>query len=259
MTNRRLIRMIKSLLILVFAFFGLTMTNKTQAQGIRDKFLVDKIYYVSDGNYIVTEYIYDDQNKLIKVGSGGCSFEYENGIVSKILVHNASEPQFDYDIHLFYDEQGQLIRKETWKNGQHLGTWNFYYENGKVMSIYDDNTMPFELDTIVYDNLGNVTKHIHIVPDLNDFGEPIPDEYHVVEDYYEYDNNPKPNFGLDYVFVFEFLPGIGDETGFARGLSHNNLTKYVNSGTTWTYTYNENGLPESFEMKWAGVETEPML
>ena len=261
MTNRRLssLRMTKSLLILVFAFCGLTATKTTQAQDIRNKFLVDKIYYVPYSNDIATEYIYDDENKLIKIGSG-YSLEYENGRVSKILKHNALEPQYDHDIHLFYNEQGQLIRRETWMNGGRLGVWNFHYEDERMVSIYDDNTMPFETNTLVYDNLGNVIKHIYIVPKLNDWGQPIPGEFEEREYNYEYDNNPQPNFGVDYVFPFDFLPVGGTETGWARGLSQNNLIKYVNSGTTYTFTYNENGLPETYEVKWAGIETlEPML
>lgn len=257
MTNIRLssLKMIRSLLI----FCGLIAANTTQAQEIRDKFLVDKIYYVSDSNDIATEYFYDDENKLIEIGSG-YSFEYENGRVSKILKHNALEPQYDHDIHLFYNEQGQLIRRETWMNGGRLGVWNFHYEDERMVSIYNDSTVPFETNTLVYDNSGNVIKHIYIVPKLNMFGQPIPGEFEEREYNYEYDDNPQPNFGVDYVFPFDFLPVGGTETGWARGLSQNNLIKYVNSGTTYTFTYNENGLPETYEVKWAGVETlEPML
>ena len=92
------------------------------------------------------------------------------------------------------------------------------------------------------------------------FGQPIEGTTQRVVYNYEYDDKPQPNFGLDYLFAFQPLPQMGTETGYARELSNNNLTKYVNSGTTWSYTYNEHGLPETIETKWKDIETlEPML
>ena len=49
---------------------------------------------------------------------------------------------------------------------------------------------------------------------------------------YYYDNGSKPNFGIDYLIVYDPFIGMGGETGFARELSLNNLTKQVNCGTT---------------------------
>ena len=121
--------MTRSLLILVFAFFGLTATNTTQAQNVRDNYLVDKIYDYN--NYLVAEYFYDDEYKLIKksvtehLGYTNSEwaaytdeFEYLNGRVSKIIHKDVSHNMFNYNTHLFYNEQGQLIRKEVHINGQ---------------------------------------------------------------------------------------------------------------------------------------------
>ncbi len=242
---------------------------------LREKYLVDKItYFESSSNNKSTEYFYDNDNKLIKRLTTGKmfennqvrdlkyvdEFEYKNGLVSKIRVQDLTHFQFSYDIDLFYDSQRKLIRQETWKNGSLIGYRNFHYENNRMVSIYNDETEPFETNSIVYDNHGNVIKHFYIVPKLNYFGEPIEGEYEEVEYLYEYDNGLRPNFGIDYLFVYDPLIGMGTETGFARELSVNNLTKYVNSGTTWTFTYDENGLPTKYEMKWEGIETlYPMI
>lgn len=242
---------------------------------LRDNYLVDKIsYFETSSNYKIAEYIYDSDNKLIKRHTTGKmyennqvrdlkyvdKFEYKNGLVSKIRVQDSTHFQYSYDIDLFYNSQKNLIRQEIWKNGSMIGHRKFHYENNRMVSIYDDKTEPFETNTIVYNNLGNVIKHIYIVPKRDDFGQPISGEYEEVEYLYEYDNGSLPNFGIDYLFVYQPLIGIGTETGFARELSLNNLIKYINSGTTWTFSYDENGLPMQFEMKWDGIETVyPMI
>jgi len=56
------------------------------------------------------------------------------------------------------------------------------------------------------------------------------------------------------LFVYEAFPGIGNDTRWVRWLSNNNLSKYVNSGTTWNFNYNEIGLPETMEKKWKDIE-----
>jgi hypothetical protein len=242
---------------------------------LRKKYLVDKITcFETSSNYKSAAYYYDNENKLIKRLTTGKiiennqvrdlkyvdEFEYINGLVSKIRVQDSTYFQFSYDINLFYSSQGKLIRAETWKNGSMIGYKNFHYENNRMVSIYNDVTEPFETNTIVYDNKGNVIKHIYKVPKLDTFGEPIEGEYEEIEYLYEYDNGSKPNFGIDYLIVYDPFIGMGGETGFARELSLNNLTKNVNSGTTWSFTYDENGIPVKYEMKWNGIETlYPMI
>ncbi len=233
---------------------------------IREKFLVDKIYNYQ--NELLAEYIYDDNNKLVKriitvhnIEAGlpitdryEDNFVYENGLVSKII-HYWDRYNSTNETYLFYNSEKQLIKMK-----KALNTSNYHYENGNVVSIYGDNEKPFQTNTIVYNKSKNATKHIHIVPKLNDFGEPIQGKHKKVTYNYEYDNKPKPNFGIDYLFVYCALPQMGTEAGFSRELSRTNLTKYVQSGTTWSYTYNENGLPETIETRWNGIETlESML
>ena len=241
----------------------------------RQDYLVDKISKFEDStNFTNTIFIYNNDNKLIKKTTTGKfvqnsqirdmlyidEFEYTKGLVSKIHINDLTHFMFSYDLHFFYNTQNQLIKQETWKNNVMIGHQKFHYLNNRMVSIYDDNTQPFENNTIFYDNSGNVFKHTYILPKTDLIGNPIPGEFIEQNLIYEYDNKSKPNIGLDYLFVYTPLQGIGTETGFARELSNNNLTKYNNSGTTWTYKYNELGLPIQYEMKWEGIQTlQPMI
>jgi hypothetical protein len=250
-------RITKSLLIFVFV---LTATNALRAQqNIRDNFLVDKISrYESSSNYASAEYVYDTDNKLQKrIITGEMfeqgqvrplkyidEFEYENGLVSKIKIQDLTHFMFSYDIHLLYNSKEELIRQETWMNGFMIGHSNYHYEDGRVVSIYNDNIAPFEFDTIFYDNYGNITKYTYIYPITDMLGQPIPGEFGVRELYYEYDDSQKPNFGLDYLFVYQLIPWMG--TAFPceiMNLSNNNMTKAIFEQQTHNYTYNEHGLP----------------
>ena len=249
---------------------GLDLKNN-----LRENYLVDKItYFETSSNYKTTKYFYNKDNKLIKRLTTGKlfennqvkdlkyvdEFEYENGLVSKIRVRDSTHFKFSYDIELLYDSEKNLIKQEIWKNGVLISQSNFHYENNKMVSIYNDDTEPFETNTITYDNQGNVKKHTYLDPKKNLIGEPIEGEYEWVEYLFEYDNGSRPNFGIDYLFVYEPLIGIGNETFYSRQLSLNNLTKHVYSGTTWTFNYDESGLPTQVEMKWKGIETHyPMI
>ena len=257
------LKITRLILIWGIASYVITATNTITAQQ-REIFLVDKIYDYH--NNLLADYIYDYNNKLIKRIFTNISitsvrtddtrmesvFEYENGRVSKIIANTRTHTIFhEYgfedtknyysEVTFEYDLSGKLIKR----NGQDL---NFRYENGRVVGRLTDD--PIYTDTIVYDHSGNVIEHIYIVPELNGFGEPIQGTTERGVYSYEYDDNPKPNFGLDYLFLYQPLPGMGTATGYARELSCNNLTKYVNDGTTWIYTYNENGLPQTIESVW---------
>lgn len=246
----------------------------------REKYLVEKITkYESSATHRAidrtAEFFYDGNNKLTKRVTTGKliengqvrplnyvdEFEYNTkGLVSKIRVHDLTHSMSYHDIKLSYDSKGNLIKQEMWRDDYRLYSRKFHYDNGRMVSIYDDKSEPFEINTIVYDKLGNAVKSIHVVPKQTDFGEPIEGEFEEVEYRYEYDGGIRPNFGIDYLFVYELLIGMGTTTGFARGLSQNNLTKYLNDGGTWTFTYDEKGLPISYEVKWgSGATLYPMI
>ena len=242
--------------------------------GIRSEFIVDKIYNYR--NCLLAEYIYDDNNRLIKkivadtlIEPNGKiyrkwenEFEYRNGRVSKMKNYNlyidkrtfaTGEPQESRTETTFeYNSQGRLIKM----NGELL---NFRYEKGHVVGSLYENDQWIHSDTMVYDNSGNIIEHIRIVPELTMFGQPIPGTAKRTVRYYEYDNKPKPNFGLDYLFTFNPLP-YTEVPDLIRALSNNNMTRATEDGYAFVYTYNENGFPETIETKWLGIETtEPML
>ena len=238
--------------------------------GIRSKFIVDKIYDYH--NILLAEYTYDNSNKLVKrivadtliephrtiFRKSTDEFEYKNGRVSKIInatkVHeNNGYVQFDYKIETSfeYSAQGKLIKR----NGEAL---NFRYEKGRVVGYSHENDQWILSDTMVYDNSGNIIEHICIVPELTGYGQPIPGTAKRTVRYYEYDDNSKPNFGLDYLFVYNPLP-YTEVPDLTRALSQNNMTTATEDGYAFIYTYNENGLPETIETKWLGIETlDPM-
>jgi len=254
--------------------------NDHLGTGIRSKFLVDRIYDYN-GN-LLTEYIYDDNNRLTKriittksvhpirtdEMRSEDKFEYVNGRVSKIITdtwsytiwHQDSRESRDkyYSETTFeYDRKGRLTKG----NGVYGQDLDFRYENGRVVGFLNNKENPwFITDTMVYDNSGNIIKHISIGPELNNFGQPIPGTSQRNVRYYEYDDKPKPNFGLDYLFTFQPLPGQGgiwDYANHKRLLSKNNITEGLSEGYKWTYTYNENGLPATIETIWLGCyETE---
>jgi len=252
--------------------------NDHLGTGIRSKFLVDRVYDYNDN--LLAEYIYDDNNRLTKRIITTRSvhpirtdemrsedrFEYENGRVSKIINHtwsltiwhhqNDRESRNEYrsETTFEYNSQGKLIKR----NGQDL---SLRYENGRVVGFFPEQDYPFvRRDTVVFDKVGNIVEHIRIGPELGMTGQPIPGTSQRNVRYYKYDNNPKPNFGLDYLFVFQPLPQMGSIVDFQMLLSRNNMTEALSEGSIWIYTYNENGLPATMETRWVGIETTiPML
>lgn len=273
---KNIFKSLLNFLVLVLILVSCSKNDDYADYERRENYLVEKISrFESPSNYTNTVFIYDINNKLIKKITTGKfvennqlrnmeyidDFEYSNGLVSKIHIKDLTHFMFSYDIHLSYNSKNQIIRQETWKNNAVIGHQKFHYINNKMVSIYSDDTEPFQTNTIYYDNLGNVIKHSYLIPKTSDLiGTPIPGEFIELHLVYEYDNKFKPNIGLDYLFVYTPFQGIGTETGFSRELSNNNLKKYQNSGTTWSYEYNEFGLPIKYEMKWDGIQTlQPMI
>ncbi|MCL2289732.1 MAG: T9SS type A sorting domain-containing protein [Bacteroidetes bacterium] len=251
-------------LFLFFAFISVITMNIIQAQNnVRDKFLVETVYNSdSYGSWALSEYFYDADNKLIKgvgtghffeqgqwrYGKGVRIFEYENGRLSKIIYKDSTHFMFDYDTHFLYNAQGQIIRSEIYKNGYNTSHRNYHYENGRIVSIYMDGTAPLARDTIFYDDAGNVTKRTYLM------GIPIPQW---VTHYFEYDNNPRPNCGVDGILTLNPLPGLGTVAVDEMLLSKNNMTKIMlTTGYTLNYTYNEHGLPDTYEMIFEGSPPE---
>ena len=143
----------------------------------KGKYLVDKIYNYND--VLVAEYFYDKEYRLIKKsvtehlgndykqvwGAYTDEFEYQNGRVSKIKHKDVSYNMFNFDTHFFYNEQGQLIRREVYIDGIMQSYLEFRYDNGRVAGLLNnEDGRPYYPDTLVYDNSGNVAQHISTYP-----------------------------------------------------------------------------------------------
>ena len=113
-------------------------------------------------------------------------------------------------------------------------------------------------DSIIYDNSGNVFKYLMEKPKSDLLGNPIPETKITIIEEYSYDNHLRPNFNLDYLFIYEPLP-FNESADLQRQLSTNNMTEFIEE-TKWLYSYNEKGLPSKIEVKWKDIETSlPMM
>ncbi|MDD3667176.1 MAG: T9SS type A sorting domain-containing protein [Bacteroidales bacterium] len=248
----------KLILTIVIFFTILSIHNIVKGQqNIRDNFLVDKISrYENSNNYAVAEYIYDINNKLQKrIITGKFEenflvrdlkyvdlFVYEDNRVSRIYTYDSTHFISNNEVHFFYDTQNKLIRSERWFNNIMSGGINYHYENGDVVHfLYDNNSI---MDTLLYDSLGNLTTIIKTYPMHDVFGDVIPGELETRRNNYIYDSNLKPNFGVDYLFAYQFIPWLGTSwPSEVMNLSNNNLIKAMSEMNTYNYTYNQYGLP----------------
>lgn len=227
---------------------------------VRDNYLVDSVvWFESPTNYKRATYIYDDDNHLIKrvlkgkveEGTGVVrdiyhedEFEYTDGLVTKITYRNFTSPYKTESVQyrrLFYDDQRQLVRSEGYG-----GNINYRYCNGKMVSFYLDGGEPFEENCLIYDEYGNVNRYVIYSPEISDLGEAFPGTCETMDFDCAYDRAPKPNFGIDYLFVYDPIPGtsyIGGQAGYVYEMSHNNLVRM--NERHWNYTYNAEGLPET--------------
>lgn len=236
------------------------------------KFLVDKIYNYN--NDLVAEYFYDNENKLIKKyvtehlgnnyqqgwASYSDEFEYQGGLVSKIIHKDISYNMFNYETYIFYNSDGKITKTEVFKDGQQISSnSNYRYKSQYLTGTikYDFGTMTYK-DSVIYNNSGNVIKYLYERPETDLSGEPIPETKITSIQEFNYDNHLRPNFNLAYLFIYEPLP-FSEEADLQRQLSANNMTEFID-GTKWIYTYNEKGLPSTIEVKWkSGETTMPML
>lgn len=256
----------KNILIIYIVFIALTSCNNTDDTIIiatQSQFLVDKVYDYN--NNILAEYFYNENNQLIMrkdtdpVNNRNSIYEieYENERVSQIIYTDYTFPQFSHITKVYYNEQDQIFRAETFKNGNLIGAKNYvYYANGKMKGLKDENNT--EYVTLFFNNTENVMQ-----VKLLGSGNNLPEDGGQTEDQYfdyEYDNESKPYFGINDMLPFEPLPYFGNEATFAKNISQNNMTKNLESGTKWIYEYNEFNLPKTIEVKWHNVATyEPMI
>jgi hypothetical protein len=236
------------------------------------KFLVDKIYNYN--NDLIAEYFYDNENRLIKKyvtehlgnnyqqewASYSDEFEYQNGLVSKIIHKDISHNMFNYETNIFYNSNGKITRTEIYKNGQQISSnSNYRYTNGNLTGTIKYNLgAMFYKDSIMYNNSENVVKYLYERPETDLIGNPILGTKITTIQEFSFDNHLRPNFNLNYLFIYEPLP-FRELADLQRQLSTNNMTEFID-GTKWLYSYNEQGIPSTIEVKWKDIETSmPML
>ena len=261
---------------MILSFSIISCDKNDEPISEREMFLVDKIFDYN--NNLVAEYFYDNYYRLIKksvtehLGNDfkqewtayTDEFEYLNGRVSKIIRKDVTYNMFNYDTYIFYNSLGQLIKSEIHSLGLVDYSEFYYSQNGHVDSVYYyyagysynlwSSVVP------IYNNAINVIKSINTFPNVDYQMQPIPGVT-IIENHCKYDNNLKPNFGIDYLFIYDPLPfrELGD---LERCLSNNNMIEYfdANNWSSWSYTYSKNGLPSTIEVKWEDIETdEPMI
>ncbi len=248
----------------------------TEQQRVHAAWRVDMIISDNPDYEMLAEYTYDAEGRL---STADMSLQYKQTEIS-----TRYEEKFTW-------QEERLTRQHTnlWYKWNSYGepqeqaseTVYRYDESGNPMHDerqyeYDDEgrliqTYCYEFEGMIYrdrlewDERGNVVRHICEGPESNMIEEPVPGSLREWVFEYEYDNNPKPNFGLGDSFFwdgrFNPWPYAGTtEEQMARTLSRNNLTRCERSGTVYRYTYNDNGLPKTVQTIWIGVETvEPMI
>lgn len=228
----------------------------------RTDYLVESVLWFDDStNYKNTVYEYDDMNRLVRRVITGKIFEqneardlrivsdyiYNNDgkissiVCSEALVQNYyGHPTYNF----YYDDYGRLIR---------AGNECFGYRNGRMDSIYYYNGDPNVYSILEYDAQGNVVRQIMHVPEF-DFIEQPTGNYLTRIYEFEYSTGIRPDFGLDYLFGYEPIPGQGTTYPTSvRMLSPNCMTRYSAGPEIWEYEYNEHGLPVTMYHQFADV------
>ena len=250
-----------------------------EQQRIHAAWRVDMIIGDNPHQLMLAEYTYDaegrltqanlsEQNKPESMKPGiGSQFEekfvWEDGRVTRQhthMIYQVHSPDQTYEQTFEtvyrYDPQGNMLH---WNDINQPGDRKYEYDDqGRLIQTYC-----FEFEGLIYrdrlewDDRGNVVRHICNGPESNMIEQPIPGSLREQVYEYEYDNNPKPNFGLGNSFFWDgrYSPwpfAENSDEQLARTLSANNLTRCEQSGLGYRYTYNEHGLPATVEAFWIG-------
>lgn len=263
--------------------------SRAEQRAVHDAWRVDMIVSSDMSNDVLAEYTYDEMNRLTRSnltnlmkgqryieGRWENRFEWENDrMVKQVEYTRYRDHTLDHGFEhttettYTYDSGGRLLHPGTDDNRP--GDRQYEYDpQGRLIQTYS-----YEFEGMIYrdrlewDNRGNVVRHICPGPQMDSdigfgIGQPLQGTYKETVFEYEYDDHPKPNFGLGDAFFwdgrFNSWPGAGTtQEQMARTLSHNNLTRCEGSGVAYRYTYNDEGLPETVQTIWIGIETvEPM-
>ena len=229
------------------------------------KYIVSRIYDYN-GNLTAT-YEYNDQWQILSmvhydynsipgtVRSMTFRFSYISDTEFKVEKRISQADMKIYDCDYYYMEDkatGNIeLKSDLFNQGLVLseifiidddGNINKEIGEGALQFIYDDNRNLTGLRGWKDPNMGdNVIGETEYGLDLVEYNN-----------IYQYDQNPRPNFGMGKCFFIEPRPYFGN-FGYERALSQNNMT-HVHGEVNWEYTYNEIGLPTMINVIWPGVE-----
>ena len=229
------------------------------------KYIVSRIYDYN-GNLTAT-YEYNDQWQILSmvhydynsipgtVRSMTFRFSYISDTEFKVEKRTSQADMKIYDCDYYYMEDkatGNIeLKTDLFNQGLVLSEIFIIDDDGNINKEIGEGALQF-----IYDYNRNLTGlRGWKDPDMGDnvIGET---EYglELVEynNIYQYDQNPRPNFGMGKCFFIEPRPYFGD-FGYERALSQNNMT-HVHGEVNWEYTYNEIGLPTMINVIWPGVE-----
>lgn len=223
----------------------------------RTDYLVESISWFDDStNYWNTVYEYDSLNHLIRRVMTGKIYEaystrdytivsdyiYTDGKVSSIITSNSNNST--YTSNFYYDSYGRLVR---------AGNTCFSYHKGRMDRIYYYNGDPKVYSALEYDAPGNIVLQTMHYPEYDMIEQPT-GKYLTRKYNFEYGTGIRPDFGLDYLFCYEPIPGQGSAIPDAiRLLSPNCMTRDITGQDVWEYEYNGQGLPITMYHQFADV------
>jgi hypothetical protein len=260
--------------ILVAIIFSTLLALTTKAQTVRDCFLVDSVYNLVTGE--IKNYFYNEDNKLIEKITLGrfngrdntqeiCKFEYEEGHLRRVRIYLLFENDTTHYIsgyyEFFYNQQQQLTKYEFRYHelAPAVVREEMFYIDGTnyIDSIYSSDDNPPQnlydrcsIKFIYDDEMKNVIRKIFHYP----YPPELPTGYHIENMYYEYDNHPTPNCGIDELVAYPIFAPIGGILGSNNNMIENTRCLPDMYDTTiircytynyWSFTYNEYGLLET--------------
>lgn len=252
----------KTIAMIVLSAFAISMVSCEKGDPLippetNNTGVVTNVYNY-DGD-LLAHYEYNDNDQLIKRSytdpvnnrSSDMIFHYENNLVSIVSFVDHDSPQFSYEKHYFYNDDGKVDKFENHQGGQLLSTAHINYsDQGLVESFNTPGNEPTTFFT--YDSSGNVVKTTNHLRDY--YGQES-----IQEIEFEYDTKKKASSGLEYLVGVEFLPHRGNTSIWEQSLSQNNLLSEKHEGTESTgyiIEYDQDNYPKTITMKWKDIETE---
>lgn len=230
------------------------------------KYRVSKIYDYN-GDLIAT-YEYNNQWQIVSMihydhtsipgttRSNDFKFSYVSDTEFKVEFRTSQVDMKIFDCDYYYKEDqatGSIeLKTDLFNQGLILSEIFIIDDDGNINKEIGDGVLQF-----IYDDNRNITGLRGLKdPGSGDLVNGTTENDQELVKYnniYQYDQNPRPDFGMSKCFFVEPLPYFGTIASYERALSQNNMT-HVHGEVNWEYTYNEIGLPTMINVIWPGVE-----